>query len=142
MSAYADTSFLVSLYLFDVHSEAASARMKRADLPLPLTPLAEFELLNAIWLRVFRRDIPASEAKAAQALVQRDIEDGVWVRKPMPAIVYERAMQMARRRTPHLGTRAFDVLHVAAALLLRADVFYTFDRTQGLLAKAEGLTVL
>jgi predicted nucleic acid-binding protein len=50
-------------------------------------------------------------------------------------------MQMARRRTPQLGTRTLDLLHVASALKLQADSFYTFDRNQEKLARVEGLIV-
>jgi predicted nucleic acid-binding protein len=50
-------------------------------------------------------------------------------------------MQMARRRTSQLGTRTLDVLHVASAVKLQADMFYTFDRNQEKLAKAEGLLI-
>ena len=48
---------------------------------------------------------------------------------------------MARRRTPPSGTRTLDVLHVASAVKLQADMFYTFDRNQEKLASAEGLLV-
>jgi hypothetical protein len=50
-------------------------------------------------------------------------------------------MQMVRRRTPQLGTRTLDVLHVASAQKLQPDVFCTFDRNQEKLARAEGLLV-
>jgi predicted nucleic acid-binding protein len=36
-------------------------------------------------------------------------------------------------------TRSLDVLHVASALVLHAETFYTFDEKQRKLAKAEGL---
>jgi predicted nucleic acid-binding protein len=51
-------------------------------------------------------------------------------------------MQMVRLRTPQLGTRTLDVLYVASAVKLQADMFYTFDRNQEKLARAEGLPVL
>jgi predicted nucleic acid-binding protein len=82
-----------------------------------------------------------STVKAARALVKTDIETGVFLSKPMPPAVYDKAKQIARRRTPRLGTRSLDVLHVASALALQADTFYTFDRTQRKLANAEGLIV-
>ena len=115
--------------------------MKQAKLPILLTPFGELELTNAILLRLFRRELLPSKVKAARALVGRDIEDGVLLLKPLAAAVYERAKQIARRRTPRLGARTLDVLHVASALVLQADTFYTFDRSQGKLAMAEGLTV-
>ncbi len=141
MSAYADTSFLVSLYILDTNSALAATQMKQAKLPILLTPFGELELTNAILLRLFRRELLPSKVKAARALVRMDIEDGVLLLKPLAAAVYERAKQIARRRTPRLGARTLDVLHVASALVSGADTFYTFDRTQGKLAKAEGLTV-
>ena len=141
MSAYADTSFLVSLYVLDANSALAATQMKQAKLSILLTPFGELQLTNAILLRLFRRELLPSKVKAARALVGRDIEDGVLLLKPLAAAVYERAKQIARRRTPRLGARTLDVLHVASALVLQADTFYTFDRSQGKLAMAEGLTV-
>ena len=141
MSAYADTSFLVSLYVLDANSARAAAQMKHAKLPILLTPFGELELTNAILLRLFRRELLPSKVKAAHALVRKDIEDGIFLLKPLAGAVYERAKQIARRRTPQLGTRTLDVLHVASAVVLQAETFYTFDRSQEKLAEAEGLTV-
>jgi len=141
LSAYADTSFLVSLYVLDANSALAAARMEQAKLPILLTPFGELELTNAISLRLFRRELPSSKVKAAQVLVRKDFSDGVLLLKPLPEGLFDRAMQMARRRTPQLGTRMLDVLHVASALKLQADMFYTFDRNQEKLASAEGLLV-
>ena len=39
------------------------------------------------------------------------------------------------------GHRAFDILHVAVVLLMRADRFLTFDTNQKKLAESEGLLV-
>ncbi len=140
MSAYADTSFLVSLYVLDANSVLAATQMKQAKLPILLTPFGELELTNAISLRLFRKELLPSRVKAAYTLLRRDIEGGILLLKPLSAAIYERAKQIARRRTPHLATRTLDVLHVASALVLLADTFYTFDRSQGKLAKVEGLT--
>jgi len=38
-----------------------------------------------------------------------------------------------------LGTSTLDILHVAAAIVLDADSFHTFDNRQKKLAKASGL---
>ncbi len=115
--------------------------MRRANLPLLITPFGELELTNAISLRLYRRELKATEAKAAYSLVRNDIESGVLEIKPIPNAAFDRAKQIARRRTPHLGTRTLDVLHVALALHYRAETFYTFDVRQAKLAAAEGLTL-
>lgn len=39
------------------------------------------------------------------------------------------------------GHRGFDILHVASALIVKANRFLTFDENQKKLAKAEGLVV-
>lgn len=141
MSSYADTGFLLSLYVFDGNSNLAAAQIKQANLPLPLTPFGEFELTNAVSLRLFRREIPAAEAKDVRASILQDIQGGILLRRPLEAVVYEKAAEIARRRTPHLGTRALDVLHVASALVLGCRRFHTFDDNQRLLARSEGLLV-
>ncbi len=140
MIGYADTSFLVSLYLPDVHSPAAWAAMKSRP-SLFFTPLHELELVNAIQLAVFRKLISRTQAKS----VLRDFEldrGGVYALTPMPIESYARAEQLARRHTSVLGTRSLDVLQVATALVLKPDVFFTFDDRQRRLAKVERLRVL
>lgn len=141
MSAYAGTSFLASLYVLDGNSLQAAALMKRAKLPLLLTPFGQLELTNAISLRFFRRELNASKIKAAFELLRDDLEAGVLLINPLPASAFEKAKQIARRQTSRLGTRTLDVLHVTAALVLGADTFYTFDQRRGILAAAEGLQV-
>jgi len=59
---------------------------------------------------------------------------------PFGAVIWERAVRLSQRRVAKLGVRTLDVLHVATALLLTLDVFYTFDGRQ--LARGEGLRVL
>ena len=60
---------------------------------------------------------------------------------PCPRRGFDRAKRLAEKQTLRLGTRTLDVLHVASALVLKADTFYTFDVNQRKMAKAEGLVV-
>ncbi len=141
MNAYADTSFVVPLYALDRHSPRAAAWIRSARLPISLTLFNEVELTNAFYLRLFRKEIDAAQIRAAQSVFQEDIENGVFEVKPLSSAIFERAKQLAEKHTLHLGTRTLDILHVASALVLRADTFYTFDVKQGKMAKAEGLVV-
>jgi len=59
----------------------------------------------------------------------------------MPDSAFERCAELARRHGPKLGVRTLDSLHVACALELKAERFWTFDERQAKLAKAEGLKV-
>ncbi len=138
MSAYADTSFLVSLYIADSNSAAAVSEMAREETPVLVTPLSELELENAIQLRVFRKQISATERRPRAAFLD-DVEAGVLTIKPMTEMMYIEARRLASRWTPRLGTRTLDILHVAAAIVLGAETFHTFDARQKKLAKAAGL---
>jgi predicted nucleic acid-binding protein len=139
LSGYADTSFMVSLYTLDANSSSAAKLMTHSRLPLLITPLGELELMNALQLRVFRKELDTSEIKAANAFFRRDLEAGVFTLKPLSPGIFERAKLLARKQTATLGTRTLDLLHVASALVLQADALYTFDRQQEKLARAESL---
>jgi predicted nucleic acid-binding protein len=138
LTVYADTSFLVSLYSPDIHSASAAAAAARLGSSIFLTPLGELELLNALELRVFRKEATASEIRQAQGRLREHIASGFFSPQPMPPTVYERARQISRRRSAALGLRTLDILHVASAILLQAQRFLTFDRRQERLAKVEG----
>jgi predicted nucleic acid-binding protein len=142
LSAYADTSFLVSLYAPDANSVRAASQMNSATLPILLTPLGELELLNALELRRFRRELNSKEVRAARAAFRKDLRSGIFDLKPLSPAVYERAKLLSRRRTSRLGARSLDILHVAAAIVLHANPFYSFDLNQSKLARAEGLRTL
>lgn len=139
MKAYADTSFLVSLYTPDVNSAVAARAMRLAQTAFLLTPFGEVELTNAFELRLFRKDLKPAEVQAARTAFREDLVNGVYLLKPVPPSAYERAVQLACQYTATLGTRTLDVLHVAAALVLGANRFYTFDARQAELARQVGL---
>jgi len=142
LSIYADTSFLVSLYTPDTNSARAAGQMRVIKGPIWLTAFGELELTNAFELRLFRRALTAPEIAAARSALREDLEGGVFWLKPLPVVVFEKARQIARKRTASLGTMTLDVLHVASAVALGATAFYTFDRNQSRLAAIEGLRVL
>jgi predicted nucleic acid-binding protein len=139
--AYADTGFLVSLYGQDDHSAAATALVKPKPVFL-LTSLGEAEFTNAVELQVFRGHWTRREARLVQEQFLRHQAAGVFRVEPLGPEVWEKALILSRRHSAKLGTRTLDLLHVAAALVLSPDVFFTFDERQRKLAKAERLRVL
>ena len=141
MIAYADTGFLVSLYGQDAHSAAATALVKSKPVFL-LTPLGEAEFTNAIELRVFRKEWTRAEARSIHEIFQQHQAVGVFRVEPIGSEVWEKALVFSRRHSAKLGSRTLDLLHVAAAIVLKPDVFYTFDKRQRKLARAERLRVL
>ena len=62
---YLDTSLMVSLYTLDANSAAAGAAMQSAQKTLLITPLVELEVVNAMELRAFRKEISSLQAETS-----------------------------------------------------------------------------
>ncbi len=138
MIVYADSSFVVSVYVAGQHSSAADALL-RARPQVYLTPLILAEWAHALAGQVFRGQMSASDAQKIALAFEGDIKSGSWLACDMPERTFELCAELGRRHGPKLGIRTLDSLHVACALELKAQRFWTFDERQGKLAKAEGL---
>ena len=142
MVAFADTGFIASLYLEESTSKAADAALGTKRQPLPLTPLAMLELRNAFNRSVQRQRITTTQRDALWQDVEADIASGFLVPTPVASEeLHKKARQLSDRHTPTLGTRSLDLLHVAAALVLEAKEFFSFDDRQRKAAASEGLKV-
>lgn len=104
-----------------------------------LTSFGRAEVANAIHRYVFRRAISAVDARSAWLHFEQDRLQGIWTEVRLPDGVWEASIQLAQRFGANLGIRTLDSLHVACALELRADKFWTFDERQAKLAEAVGL---
>ena len=136
---YADTSFLVSLYIQDANSVRAVADAPKL-LPVCFTQLLEHELRNAIRLCVFRRQITTTQREQALHDIESDKAAGVLHAVPLDwPKALRHAEALGRRHTETLGARGMDILHVASALALKASRFVTFDERQRKLARLAGL---
>jgi predicted nucleic acid-binding protein len=152
MKAYADTSFLVKLVTRESGSQEAMAEFRRLGLPrLMFLPLHALEAANAIRLRAFhfRRSVGSDrragisrERDAALSRIERWVKRG-WLIEAAgdcnEALLHARTL--SEKHTERLGSRGFDLLHIAFALDLECDVFLTSDRVQGAVARIEGLRV-
>lgn len=138
MSTYADTSFLVSLYIPDRHSPEAERRT--ASRPVVwLTPFHVAEWTHAVEQQVFRRVVSRTEADGVYERFQQHRESHLWLEIALPESAFDLCAQLGRRHGARLGLRTLDTLHVASALELRAERFWTFDERQKRLARAVGL---
>jgi predicted nucleic acid-binding protein len=135
---YADTSFFVALYLPDRHTSEVERRLSSRPL-LWMTPLHVAECTHAIEQHVFRKAITRSEADRALQRVHEHRAQNVWWEAPLPDRAFELCAQLAQRHAARLGVRTLDTLHVASALELKAERFWTFDARQAKLAAAAGL---
>jgi predicted nucleic acid-binding protein len=135
---YVDTSFLVSCYVEDVHSPEAGRRLS-AHNRLPVTVLNRTEFHHSIYAYAFRSLVTPGEAALIIEQFEMDRKSGVWLHTPMPETVWSRSLDLARNFAPRTGIRTLDSLHVACALELRAEKFWSFDDRQLKLAGICGL---
>lgn len=138
MIVYADTSFLTSVYLPDAHSIEADKRMATGP-NLPISPFGRAEFANAIYRQVFLRRVSEIDARRAWENFELDRRSGLLETAAFPESAWNVIVDLARRFVPTLGVRTLDVLHVACALELHANKFWTFDERQEKLAQAVGL---
>lgn len=100
-----------------------------------LTTLGELEVINAMQLRVFRKEVSREQAQSSLDDFERHLGDGVFQLRELRDTFFERARQLSKLTTAKMGTRTADVLHVAAALELGATHLYSFDQRQRKLAQ-------
>ncbi len=143
MSAYADSSFLVKLYLREPETPAALAAVTAAEKPLAFNALHRLEVSNAI--RRCASSGKASQRQAARAFqtLLRDLRTGFYMTSAVRwELIYRRALRLSRKYAETLHVRSLDLLHVATALEIGATEFLSFDDRQRRTASAEGLNVL
>jgi len=103
------------------------------------TPLLAAECSHAIAKQVFYRKISLRDADLIFDLLNRDRADDLWFETAIPENAFDICTDLGRRYAPQFGMRTLDTLHVACALELKAERFWTFDARQEKLAKATGL---
>ena len=138
---YLDTSVVVSLHFRDANTSAALALVGNESEPLAISSLCEVEAVNAFCRRVFRKEMTSANMHTAVRDLEADIRGGVLQLCPIPESAFIRAKMLAQSLTLHIGVRTADLLHVAAALELGAERFFSFDQKQRKTAESAGLTV-
>jgi predicted nucleic acid-binding protein len=140
MKSYADTGFLVSLYLHEAATAAANSVVQAIRQPLPMIPLGFLELRNALYLAVCRKQITEATRQAAWRRVELDMRNGIYVQVSVAQTdLHLKAAELAQKHSAAIGTRTLDLLHIAAAILLKADQLLSFDDRQRQAARHEGL---
>jgi predicted nucleic acid-binding protein len=142
MDAYFDSAIIVKLYVMEATSPDAIRLVGAYVPPYWLTQWQALEVKNAIRLKAFRKEITEAEMRQSIAAFEQDVAAGRWQRPPYSAAAVEQlAEKLSACHSTILGCRTLDVIHVAAAVVIGAKEFVTFDGRQGAMAKLAGLTV-
>jgi predicted nucleic acid-binding protein len=140
---YFDSAVLVKAYCLESTSAQALSLIKRARPPLIFTPLHAIEIRNALRLKRHRRELTEFQLRGALGNLDDDIRNGFLHLADLDlSAVFGQAELLSAAYTSTIGARSLDVLHVAAALLLGAKQFVSFDRRQRSLAIGAGFNVL
>lgn len=140
---YADSGFIVSLYRpSEKLSRVAWQTIKETPGAVILSPLSLLEIRNALNLAIRRGEMGVRERDAVLADIQNRIETGFFQMAEVgQSRIYARAAKLSDRYTPEFSTRSLDLMHVATALLCKAERFLSTDSRQREAAKAEGFDV-
>lgn len=142
MSVYLDTSVMLSLHLRDVNYASALAIMHTVRGKVLWTPWQKVEFGNAVRALIARGKLTDTDVKNIEKSMRASITGGDMIPRPLPAYaLWQEADRLSRAYTPTIGVRTLDLLHVAAACVLKATRFRTFDNRQHALARAAGLSI-
>ncbi len=140
---YVDTSVIVKLYIKEEHSLDTSNWLKENNEAIPLTIFHELEFNNAINLKEFRTEIRTDEIRLIIAKFAKHESKGVYYRPQISwTDTFQYAVDLSRKYTGKTGSRTLDILHVASALSIKADRFFTFDERQSRLASLSGIRIV
>lgn len=142
MVTCADTSFLFSLYGNDSKTPDAVKWSAGNNNAVLIAALTHFELINALRFAECRRFIGAGLSDRFAADFRTDLKEGRLIEPSCDlGEILAEASRLSLVHTLTGGHRGFDILHVAAARIMRATHFLTFDANQKELAEKEGLIV-
>jgi predicted nucleic acid-binding protein len=144
MRAYADTSFIICLYLPEPErTDRAAAYMERQREALPFTPHHRLEVRNAVRLLVWSNRISTADRSRVFREIEEDLDAGVFLLHVAlnHTDICRRADKIGATHNEKIGCRSADLFHVATALELGFKEFLSFDEKQRHLARATGLKV-
>ena len=139
MKTYVDSGVLVKLYSWEALSEAAVKLV--ADLAsVPLTPLHELEIRNALRAQRGRGLISQKQLSAAVRAFEQDIYADRLIRPRIDwAEIFQDSNRLSKKYTPLLLCRSRDILHVVLARQIGCRELITGDSRQARLSEKIGL---
>lgn len=143
MRCYYDSGVLVKLYLQEAYSDRVTDFVVLQRQAVSFHGFHELEIGNALRLKVFRKEITEAQNLAITRRIAGDIRHGLLERRRVDweAALLE-ALRVSALATGRSGCRSLDILHVAAAVIMRAELFVSLDDRQLKAAVLSGLKVL
>ena len=138
---YLDTSAFIKLYLKEEGSAAVHQAVVSQQYPLPVWSVLELEVYNALRFKVFLEELTAEDVDRLLETYAARKRSGQYHTPYLDPVALHGSALDLTSRTPTIGCRSLDILHVAAALLLEVDLFLTGDRRQADLGEEAGLAV-
>jgi len=138
---YLDTSALLKLHIREAGSETVQEKITSQDHPLPIWEIQEMELVNALRLKTYWKDITIEQAEHQIELFQDRRKRRLYYFPEIDRIALMKRFHQLSKETTRLGCRTMDILHIACALEIGATQFITFDQRQKALAKESGLNL-
>ena len=143
MKAYINTALFVKAFILEADSAGAIRLLEQAGEPFAYSHLHELEIPNAIRLKRFRGEITKKQETAALRTFQAEVDAGRFERIAYDlAAVFIRAESLSAKLSAEVGSRSFDLWHVAAALEAGCDTFISYDIRQRKAAAHTGLHLL
>ena len=108
-----------------------------------ITRIHELEFTNAVQLKRFRSEATEDEALVIATRFKEHENKGVFYRPQLEwSGIFNSAVDLSEKHTAMTGARSLDILHIAAALSIKADKFFTADGRQTEVAKLAGLKIV
>jgi uncharacterized protein len=137
MSAYLDTSTLVSLIIVDANTKLARQWFNLNKTDVQLSPLVKIEFASAVSIKLRRNEFTNTDAHFYLEVFDNWI---LYNASIFDALREDYALAEQYVRRFDLKLRGPDVLHIAICIRLKATMI-TFDENQAAAARALGATV-
>ncbi len=139
---YLDTSAFIKLYIKETGSQRVNTVVTQQDYPLPVWDLHILEFTIALKLKCFRKEMTSGQVSYLIGFLNERRDRGIYFTPEIDRIRHLALSLEYTDLTIKIGCRSLDILRVAAAKLIQADTFFTFDDRQSRLARKAGLKLI
>ena len=138
---YLDTSAFLKLYVREADSKRVQDLVTSQKDPLPVWEFQQVEMINALHLKVFWKEINTEDATRLVALFDQRMRRGQYYCPRIDRAELMLTFRSLAKWTPETGCRTMDILHVACAMQIAPVAFVSFDERQLTLARKASLNV-